>query len=515
MGIHGFPSALHYVASRHRKEVATILLAHGADKDAVDEHGKSAFHIAIHASGNGDQNDLSLDFLKMLLPSRLPADSLMRMDSCFSPDLIRKTVDRGADPRFVDPVNGTTVLHEAVDSKLSFECLKMLLELGAVDNVNRESSNGDFPLFLAVAGEDSPIAIIETLLDFGADINAKSSLGQTALSFCVTDVESRATTLEYLLSRGADASVPVIRQEEPITVSRMLIERGALDFLKILANSGFIFKDDVDSSGNTLLHFTCEYELDAIVDIARFLVQHGVPINARNSRGQTALVLLTTFDYCKQGIVMMDTLLSLGSDPDLLPDGYSSLLQLSIVKFADEPIIKWCIGLESSKALGITAKDVPEDGEVLKFVLTDPRFAPVLTAACPLPHRTKSTVLDAMLLKAAELGDADRFELILSHGGSLQARTDRGNTPLSVACTCETVDVSFLALVVDKYGYSVHDREMVAGGSLLHVAACKSTADFLISRGVDESIKDNEGKLWHEVVEWAEEESDEEGGRRR
>jgi ankyrin repeat protein len=403
VGLGEFPSALHLVASCRSPEVTQVLLDYGIDKDAVDDEGRSAFDFAFDglADDDGDQKELSLELLDMLLPSKVPDTALMRVHVCFSPEFIQKMVDRGADPRFLHPKSGKTVIHKAIRAQLSVECLKMLFELGAV---------------------------------------------------CNTD--SRLTKKNW--------------------------------------------------KGATVLHYACEYVgVEKAVEIIRLLVAQGVPIDARDSDGYTALALYALFAGRKeQGVPIPETLVALGADETVLPDGYSSLLECCTRFLAQDFMIKWCIGLESSRRLGFSAEDVPEDSDVLKFILTDPRFAPWLASACPLPNRKKSTVLDAMLLEAAAMGDADRFELILSRGGSLQARTDHGNTSLLLACTLKTVDVSFLALLVDKYGYSVHDKHTVSGGSLLHRAACQSTADFLISRGVDESIKNNKSKLWHEVAKW-------------
>jgi ankyrin repeat protein len=406
-GLGAWPSALYLSAAHRNTEVTRVLLDHGFDKDAHDGGGKYAFDLAIEGrGGDGSSNSLSLDLLEMLLPTKLSADSLLRMNQCLSPNFIRKMVDRGADPRAIDPESGVTVIYEAIGQQISVECLKTLFELGAGSTID----------------------------------------------------------------------------------SRLRLE---------------------DREGRTVLHIACECAFGAengiekTVDIIRLLVEQGAPINARNQGGLTALVYSVTSTDVKRDVVrILETLVSLGADPTLLPGGHSSLLESCIKSSANAHVINWCFSLECSKRLGFTAEDVHEEKDVPKFVLTDPRFASWLTEPSFEPSRTKSTVLDAMLLQAAEMGDSGRFELILSHGGSLQARTDAGNTPLFIACICQKVDMSFLELLVDKYGYSVHDRDAVTGGSLLHIAECKSTADFLISRGVDESIKDEDGKLWHEVVKW-------------
>jgi uncharacterized protein len=499
VGFRDFPSALHHAAAYRHVTIVQVLLDYGADKDSVDPTGRFAFHYAISGLSEPKHGaDLSLRLLEMLLPSKLPVESLMWVRSCFSQDLIRQMVERGADPCHVDLSRGASVTHMAVKFNLSVDCLKLLLELGAAKHINDQPAAALPPLFMAVATANARTAVIQTLLDFGADIHAKSSAGRTVLSHLIlSSSKSAAEVLEYLLNAGADPTIPVVYHKKPTTLGRLCIKQDRLDCLKCLAQYGYNLVDDVDAKGRTLLHIACDWDIEG--DIIRFLIEQGVPINVRNNDGKTPLIHLAGLrcDDCR----ILDLLVSLGADPTLLPDGYSSLLEFC-VKHSSEPAIKWCIGLESTKQLGFSAEDVPEDGDVLKFVLTDPRFQSWLRDPCKIPSRMKSSVLDALLLRAADKGDATRFELILTHGGSLQARTDAGNTPLLIACTCQKVDVSFLELLVDKYGYSVHDRDAVTGGSLLHRAECKSTADFLISRGVDESIKDKDGKLWHEVVEW-------------
>eukprot|EP01122_Echinamoeba_exundans_P010702 TRINITY_DN405_c0_g2_i1.p2 TRINITY_DN405_c0_g2~~TRINITY_DN405_c0_g2_i1.p2 ORF type:complete len:111 (-),score=14.50 TRINITY_DN405_c0_g2_i1:61-393(-) len=104
-----------------------------------------------------------------------------------------------------------------------------------------------------------------------------------------------------------------------------------------------------------------------------------------------------------------------------------------------------------------------------------------------------------MLLNAASACDAARFELLVAHGARLDARTRRGNRALAVACSREDAPISFLELLVDKYGYSVNLKNS-KGETPLFYCETESAAKFLIERGADESIKDKDGHLWHAVA---------------
>lgn len=68
----------------------------------------------------------------------------------------------------------------------------MLIEWGA--DVNKPSSNGEFPLYLAV--QEEKISTVKLLLKRGANVNQKTSTGQTALhQACTCNMTRKYKTL--------------------------------------------------------------------------------------------------------------------------------------------------------------------------------------------------------------------------------------------------------------------------------------------------------------------------------
>lgn len=156
-------TGLHVAAAAFKLNIATILLASGAEVCAKNRRGAEALH---YASDSG--------------PTKRTWDPKAQEN------MITFLIKSGANPNAIDKCNASP-LHRAVRTR-SADAVRALLAGGAL--VAIKNDNGSTPLHLAVqntgrGGSGSPeskahqIRIIELLLKNGADPEAKDSKGKT------------------------------------------------------------------------------------------------------------------------------------------------------------------------------------------------------------------------------------------------------------------------------------------------------------------------------------------------
>lgn len=122
----------------------------------------------------------------------------------------------------------------AVDEK-DTATLKQLVREG--EDLNRLDADGRTPLMHAVMGDRADAALVQFLLDLGADANVRDRLlGWTALHYAVRD--HKAEIVEALLRGGANADEADVFGDTPlwrcvtgtppsVRIMRLLVDWGA------------------------------------------------------------------------------------------------------------------------------------------------------------------------------------------------------------------------------------------------------------------------------------------------
>lgn len=187
---------------------------------------------------------------------------------------LRLLWDWGADPADVDG-EGKPPLVLAIEGGHS-AAVDVLLRFGA--NPSQPSSSLLLsPLHVAI-GCGSETAVLEALIQQGANVNAPDMDGVTPLMYAIHANDARATSL--LCDAGANLD---LTDAEGRTALSMALANGQLDALHELLAFG-IDIDMQDVYGDTALHNAARGGQE---EITRELVLAGANVNIRNNRGDS------------------------------------------------------------------------------------------------------------------------------------------------------------------------------------------------------------------------------------
>ena len=211
---------------------------------------------------------------------------------------VRQLIDTGANVNASNEV-GATALMWAIDDP---DKTLLLLEHGA--DPNATSAENQTPLTIALASK-APAAVVNLLLDHGANVDVKSYRGrnpfvaaggdeallQTLLQHGV-DVTRLSSGLPLALDAGCEACVQLLIKSvsTPALNSGLFRATGDKDArtLKILLDRGADAKFAEDGLGITTLMYAAISE-GAPVEKVKALIERGAEVNAKTADGTTAI----------------------------------------------------------------------------------------------------------------------------------------------------------------------------------------------------------------------------------
>lgn len=290
-------SLLHCAVRANALECLQLFIAEGADVNSLKPNGTNAIHLAADL-GN-------VQCLEALLQAP-EADPNVRI--CIrekestalhlaadegNVECVNLLLAKGADAKLKNH-RSFTALHLAARTS-SLECVESLLRNGNADP-NAEDFDHRTPLHAAVGKSENAYDIVETLIQWGANVNHKDIYGFTALHLAALD--GLAQCVEMLIYHGADvttkskkgtSALNVITRKTPASVAMI---RQKLDAAITLHHS----QDPVNRE--------VELELDF-----RHLLQHCHPreisyLNTFVDEGQKEILehpLCSSFLYIKWG----------------------------------------------------------------------------------------------------------------------------------------------------------------------------------------------------------------------
>ena len=293
---------LHVAAERGAEGVTRLLIGRGADVSAVADDGQTPLHRAAWANATVLARLLIDEGAEVHIRDSYGWTALHMAARYNSAEVAGMLIARGVDISG-RVQNGWTPLHVAAQHKAA-DVARLLLREGV--DVNMQSTEESVaPLHIAAAHDAHEV--VQLLIDEGANIWSKSERGLTPLDYAMWK-ESRSS-----------AALLVDREYDGQTLLHTKASDGSYEDVKLLLDFGA----DVNarnSSGDTPLMLAIRSTREAALKF-HLLISHGADVNARNSSEVTPLYLAIGVS----DLAMMDLLISHGADVNARYDGNTAL----------------------------------------------------------------------------------------------------------------------------------------------------------------------------------------------
>jgi ankyrin repeat protein len=401
-----------------------------------------------------------------------------------NPEYVRLLLDAGAQSDVKDR-DGHDAFYYAADR--SFKIVVDILDPGHAPGLGQEliektsridasepDANDEDPinnLFDAIQVGNA--ASVSMMIAHGADVNETFDDGQTGLHIAVQngDVE----TCALLMAAKADAS---ILDDEDFTALMRAVEIEDEEVVRTLLDGG-ANPDDLDEEGFSALMATCEI---GNLEIAKLLVDAGANVSLKKPSGHTALLSAVGNKSDKLGAFLIQK----GADWNTKRNSDVFLIaELALMKGCDETIN--------------AAKDQGFD--------PDPFVATVIEK---LAEKDEQGEQQLIMIELAGNGNLTLLRCLAEAGAELNVKTPAGWTPMLTAARYghkeivkllirEGADINHVndsgygVLSISLFGDSEPDSEYFA---------------FLLENGA--TPKDESTQLLHELLNWGEEEDNDE-----
>ncbi|MGE0009953.1 MAG: ankyrin repeat domain-containing protein [Candidatus Babeliales bacterium] len=335
----GGQTALHRAASAADTNIVAFLLEKGANASITDKQNETPLIAAVR-SFSRKQAELADEHYKKIIPNpdtataeekaAARAQATAQATKETSPiieALVRMLIQQGAD---IDMQNNNrqTALMLATATHLE-SVVKLLLNAGAnielinmfkqqaVDLADPEKNKIIRDLltaakdFIAAAAAGNK-EVLEKMPKSTVFINSRDINGLTALHHAARN--GHIEIINFLLEHGAQIESKDKTGQTPL---HLAAQSGQANAVKLLLDKGANLESLDKEDNNTLIIAIKAYpkhkDQEALLKIARILIEHGINVDKQNKSGQTALIFATTFDL----ITLVQLLLEIGANVDL------------------------------------------------------------------------------------------------------------------------------------------------------------------------------------------------------
>ncbi|KAI0903459.1 ankyrin repeat-containing domain protein [Ustulina deusta] len=463
LGQRGLDAALQEAACEGRIEIVQLLLDKGARANAESDRLGGALQAAAF-DGHAEIADLLLDNGADVNAQHGKFGSALQI-AVSNDDLhfVQVLVNRGADvnlaPATGYPVTALAILPSTFGGMRSLAMLQYLLDGGA--NTNRQGSTGKTLLQVAAENIQHAEEHLRLLLERGADVNGQGGEHGNALQAICTvsrvmkDAEIRGK-VELLLERGANINAEGGKYGNALqaacyhhdrddglagSVVELLLDRGA----NINAQGG---------QWRTALQAACTRP--GQFELVKFLLEKGADVKIQGGEHGNALQAACTWEsppifrrwgnrkaiYESRGVAQV--LLDKGADVNATGGKFGSALQAVAARSKGRHDVH---DVELLKLLLSKGAEVNKQGG---------RYSTALQAACAK-------------------GNIDAVRMLLDHGAEVNAQGGKYGTALQAACQKSRSDrhcltrVDIARLLIER-GANIHMQGGVFG-SAWHAAA--------------------------------------------
>lgn len=465
-GFHGY-TPLHWAAMGGHTEIARMLIARGADVNALSKEKVSPLYLAA-MEGHAD-------VVKLLLKHGAKKSINTQ---CFyaGPNYPSKSLSSNSYHYFTPVYIATLCGHVDV--------MKALIQSGADVDL---ACYGGTPLIRAVYESNADAARL--LLASGADVNKASDWGITPIG-CVRSPAVARLLLAHgcrVDCRDSDQYTPLHNAEDPELV-RLLLEHGA-------------DPNAADKYGNTPLHWCSNRET------AELLLNHGARVNIKNKDGMTPTQL--AIEDGRRDVADLFTKRTRCAGDIFSAVDTDDVAQVRVLLRSNPSLVNATPGGSHHPILTFAIERQNVD---IVRVLLDSKADPLINHGCCRPvdaaaradnleifrmmrSRVRGSVSDREFLElATRYGNMNVAKLLIAEGVAIDQNGDRGAGLLGTAAAGGSVEmVQYLV----SLGADVNGRDSDGDTPLMNYCCDMGNglaiAKVLISHGADVTLRDKNG----------------------
>jgi ankyrin repeat protein len=298
--------------------VVQVLLAAGANLEAVNAHGSTALHIAARAGEFGVVRLLLAAGAELETANTNGNTPLLSAAKAGQHEMVELLLAAGAKLEAVN-AHGSTALHRAAHAGMQ-KVVQLLLSAGAKHDA--ADAWGNTPLHRAAAGGAGvgQQEVVQLLLAAGAELEATNTDGATPLLSAV--VAGRHEVMQLILAAGAKLEAADTDGDSALHIASAA---GRQDALQLLLAAGAKL-EATNLAYNTPLIMAAAAGQHEVV---RVLLAAGANVDAAAQNGLTCrqTALYQAVSSCRLQVVQL--LLRHGADPRRRPTGGCAMLAVA------------------------------------------------------------------------------------------------------------------------------------------------------------------------------------------